>query len=149
MRAEHDDFPQVWRHLEHGQGRANAGTRLVLQGDYATGSLLYEESLAVDRELGFNAGVANTMIELGYVFYRLGNLERATACYIEAVSLGQDAGLPNEVANAQFGLAHVALDGVIPQRRGTCFKKACSHSVKRMIIAASPIAWRDWRKCIL
>jgi non-specific serine/threonine protein kinase len=84
---------------------------------------LYEESLAVDRELGFKPGMAATLAELGYVSYRLGNLEQATACYTEAVSLSQNVGLLNGGANAQFGLAQVALSEGDPQAAKTLFQE--------------------------
>ena len=95
----------------------------VLQGDYSAARLLYEESLAVDRELGFKPGMAATLAELGYVSYRLSNLERAIACYTEAVSLSQNVGLLNEGANAQFGLAQMALSEGDPQAAKALFQE--------------------------
>ena len=114
-------FGDVWSMARAEQVLARVS---VLQGDYSTARLSYEESLAVDRELGFKPGMAATLAELGYVSYRLGNLERATACYIEAVSLSQDVGLQNQGANAQFGLAQVALSGSDPQAARVLFQES-------------------------
>jgi predicted ATPase/DNA-binding CsgD family transcriptional regulator len=120
-RAIFHKFGDAWSIAKAGQVLARV---FVQQGDYAAGSLLYEESLAVDQELGFKPGIAQTLAELGYVSYRLGNLERATAYYTQAVSLSHDIGLPNEGANAQFGLAQVALNTGDPQVARTLFQES-------------------------
>jgi ATP/maltotriose-dependent transcriptional regulator MalT len=70
---------------------------------------LFEESIAVSRELG-NAGlVSMRLVNLGNVEIDAGNLDRASQVLEEALRLHQEEGNVVGVANAQLSLATVSL----------------------------------------
>ena len=78
------------------------------QGDYAQAVALWEESLALERELGNRAGVAKTLGNLGLVAYRQGEYARAATLHQESLALFRELGDKWGVANALSNLGNVA-----------------------------------------
>ena len=68
--------------------------------DPARARTLFEESVAVARELGDPLRLAHAVRHLGQVNHRLGRLESAARCYEEALDLHDRAGTAYPLAHA-------------------------------------------------
>ena len=82
----------------------------VEQGDYSAARALYEESVAIRRELGDRRGMAGVLGNLGYVAYELGDRSAARALSVEALAISRELGDPGRVADALNNLGNVAYD---------------------------------------
>jgi tetratricopeptide (TPR) repeat protein len=90
------------------QARTIAGNLTFDQGDYALATALYQESLALARELGDSRGVATSLNNLGMVATSQGDYEGATAFLDESLALHRQLGSQEGIARALHNLGRVA-----------------------------------------
>ncbi len=69
-----------------------AGVLATQTGDYAAARTVYEESLAIRRELGDRPGTANTLSNLGIVARWLDDLSSARELYEESLAIRRELG---------------------------------------------------------
>jgi predicted ATPase len=101
------DDDLVWRSL------GDLGVVALLQGDYERARDLVEQSLLTMRRCGDEEGGMVVRI-LGEVECALGNIEKATSYYEEALAMGRKLAHKRAVAGALEGLGKIAFD------RGDC-----------------------------
>jgi predicted ATPase len=87
----------------------DAGWLAIYQSDYDRAEVLGEESLALYRELGDTAGIADALDLLGWLAKERGNHTAASALYGEALALWREAGNKTGIAWALHGLAYVTM----------------------------------------
>ncbi|MBI1742119.1 tetratricopeptide repeat protein [Candidatus Acetothermia bacterium] len=85
-----------------------AGVFAMEQADYEHAVSLYEESLALRRELGDRKGVANSLNNLGLIAYNQGDFERAARMHTESLALRREVGEKWGVASSLNNLGVVA-----------------------------------------
>ncbi|MFL5732491.1 MAG: tetratricopeptide repeat protein, partial [Chloroflexia bacterium] len=95
-----------------------AGALAALQGDYATARSMYEESLAISRELGDKRGIAVSLGNLGNVAYGQGDYAIAHSLYEGSLALMRELGVSWGIGWILAGLGGVAA-GVGQASRGT------------------------------
>lgn len=78
-------------------------------GELATAVSLFEESLALNRELGNRAGIAEMLDHLGNVLYDQGDDAGARVHYEESLAILEELGDAGEMARPLIGLARVLL----------------------------------------
>ncbi|MFL5734305.1 MAG: ATP-binding protein, partial [Chloroflexia bacterium] len=104
--AKGDGLPRELRaKVLHGEG-----TLAWSQGDYEAARPLFEESLAIWRELGDKHGVANMLNNLGIVALPLGNYAEAYALHEESLGIYRELGDKWSIALALANLGLVALN---------------------------------------
>ena len=86
----------------------NAGDLALCQGRYAEAEAAMEAGLALYRDCGDQAGVANTLNRLGVVAGRRGDHPAAQAIFEQALQAGQTAADPDTVASIYHNLGQVA-----------------------------------------
>ena len=116
---EHHSEARAWlqRALELGSGttsaRANvlvgAGRLAWFQGELRRGNALLEESLALYRDLGDDAGTAFTLLVLGRIAVSQGDRKRGAALAKESLALFRQQGNEWGIARALIVLGDVAL----------------------------------------
>ena len=84
-----------------------AGELAFGQGDLARAAELFEEALALYRELGDDSGVAGVLVELGQVVRAQGDHDRAAALSEESLELNRGLGDPRISAIALGTLGRV------------------------------------------
>jgi len=84
-----------------------AGRLLQCQGEYERATALYQESLALLRELGDKQGIAHTLNNLGLVAWHQGNYSEAIAAYEESLALKRQLGDKRGIASSLGNLAIV------------------------------------------
>ena len=84
-----------------------AGRLLQCQGEYERATALYQESLALLRELGDKRGIAHTLNNLGLVAWHQGNYSEAIAAYEESLALKRQLGDKRGIASSLGNLAIV------------------------------------------
>ncbi len=92
-----------------------AGTLFYMQGDYTTARSLYEESLALNREIGDNSGIALSLGGLGIVAQMQGDNATARPLLEEGLALRRELGDKGGIANSLGGL------GIVAQMQGDYF----------------------------
>jgi predicted ATPase/class 3 adenylate cyclase/tetratricopeptide (TPR) repeat protein len=85
-----------------------AGALAWHQGDYAGAGALYEESLAIRRELGDTPGVAASLSNLGLMEYEQGDYASGAALLEESLSLRRELGDRNGIAASLSNLGMIA-----------------------------------------
>ncbi|HLK60521.1 MAG TPA: tetratricopeptide repeat protein [Chthonomonadaceae bacterium] len=85
-----------------------AGTLARMQGDYRSARSLYEEGLAIARELGDKRGLAESLLNLGNVAFNLGDYISARALYEEGLPLRRELGDKQDIASSLNNLGLVA-----------------------------------------
>ncbi len=105
-----------------------AGILAQDQGDYRAARTLHEESLAIKRELGDQAGVAASLNNLGHVARLQGDYRAARALYEEGLGVGREMGDPRGLAFSLRGL------GLIARYQGD-FPSACACYDESLTIA--------------
>jgi predicted ATPase/class 3 adenylate cyclase len=103
---------------EHAAARAKAlkGAAALAQdqGDYEVARQLYEESLAIRRELGDTLEIANLLNNLGYVVQQQGCYAAAGSLLQQSLAIYRDLGDEAGVAMALQNL------GIVAQQQGDC-----------------------------
>jgi tetratricopeptide (TPR) repeat protein len=89
-------------------GLTSLGALAFFQGDYARAVGLYEEGLALWRQLDDVPGTAITLGNLGEALDHAGDLVRARVLYAECLALSSDLGDRQGVAFAKSHLARIA-----------------------------------------
>ena len=84
------------------------GKMASLQGDYASARALYEESLAMRRELGDKQGMANSLRSLGIVASNQGDFASARPLYEESLAVSRDLGDKRGLAQSLHDLGKMA-----------------------------------------
>jgi tetratricopeptide (TPR) repeat protein len=77
------------------------------QGDYPAARALYEESLAIRRELGDRFGIAGSLNDLGDVVCKQGDYPAAGALYEESLAINRELGDRSGIPYSLEGLAAV------------------------------------------
>ena len=78
------------------------------QGDYVAARALFEESLALWREIGDKRGIATALNDLGWVAWRQGNYAAARTLSAESLALWKDLGERQGMATALTNLGWLA-----------------------------------------
>jgi predicted ATPase/DNA-binding SARP family transcriptional activator len=89
-----------------------AGVLASVQGEHGKARLLYEESLALSRELGDKQGIAASLNNLGIMAYQLGDAEAGRAMHEESLAVRREFGDTQGVAASLNNL------GIIAQAQG-------------------------------
>jgi tetratricopeptide (TPR) repeat protein len=79
------------------------------QGDYAAAGSLYEESLAISRELGNKGPIATTMRNLGRVAYAQGDYAPAGFLYEESLAMRRELGDKGGISTSLHYMGNMAL----------------------------------------
>jgi non-specific serine/threonine protein kinase len=85
-----------------------AGVLASIQDDFGPATALYEESLALQRELGDRQGIAACLNNLGNVAIDQGDYERAAILLEESLALRREMGDPWAIAQSLNNLGRVA-----------------------------------------
>jgi predicted ATPase/DNA-binding SARP family transcriptional activator len=89
-----------------------AGVLALIQGEHGKAKLLYEESLALSRELGDKQGIASSLNNLGVMAHQLGDSDTGRAMQEESLALRRELGDKQGIAASLNNL------GVIAQEQG-------------------------------
>ena len=116
---EHHSEARTWlqRALELGSDTTSARTKVLVgagrlawfQGELRRGSVLLEESLALYRDLGDDAGTAFTLLLLGRIAISQGDRKRGTTLVEESLALFRQQGNEWGIARALIVLGDAAL----------------------------------------
>ena len=87
---------------------SRAGAMERDQGDYTQSIILFEQALALYRELGDKWGIAATLNGIGYTIHEQGDFPRATSIYEESLALFQELGDKRASAYLLNNLGNVA-----------------------------------------
>jgi predicted ATPase len=85
-----------------------AGALAQCQGEYEAARALYEESLAIRRELGDQHGIADSLNNLGILASDQGEYEAARALYEESLAIRRELGNQQGIAGSLNNLGNVA-----------------------------------------
>jgi predicted ATPase/class 3 adenylate cyclase len=85
-----------------------AGTLAHNRGEYALARALFEESLAIWRELGHKAGIASALNNLGWMGFRLSEYAAGRSHSEEGLALYRELGDPRGIAAALNNLGWLA-----------------------------------------
>jgi tetratricopeptide (TPR) repeat protein len=96
--------------VERAKALSGAGDLAWYQGDYEGAVVLWQESLAISRELDDKPGIAWSVLSMGQVARLHGEHERANARFEESLSLFQELGIKLGVALSLNYLGFVAAD---------------------------------------
>jgi predicted ATPase/DNA-binding CsgD family transcriptional regulator len=92
-----------------GMALAGAGAVAYMMSDYASSRSLYEESLALFRELGDKQGIAEALDGLGEIATEVGDYETAVPLLEEFLALNLELGDKRGIANSLIQLGWAAL----------------------------------------
>jgi predicted ATPase/class 3 adenylate cyclase len=87
-----------------------AGALSYYQGDHPAARALYEQSLAIRRELGDRFGIAASLNNLGIVVCKQGDYPAARALYEESLAINRELGYPFGIASSLVALGDVTID---------------------------------------
>ncbi len=95
---------------ERAKALAGAAGLARQQGDYATARWLYEQSLALRRELGDERGVAAVRAELGLIGFHLGEYAAARVLLNDSIAALRELGDRQGLAMALNSLGMITMD---------------------------------------
>jgi predicted ATPase/class 3 adenylate cyclase len=95
------------RTKEHANAVNAAGTLAYCQADYPAARTLFEESLAIQRQMGDRSGIALSLNSFGNVAYRQGDYPAARVLYEESLAIRRDLGEPSGIAASLNNLGNV------------------------------------------
>lgn len=102
-----------------------AGFLASTQGDLDGAVPLFEESLALRRDLGYKSkGASHTLRELGIVAYQRGDYGRAVHLHDRSIALARELGHTFGVAHTLFALADVVRAQGNPGRAATLLEES-------------------------
>lgn len=87
-----------------------AGVLAWHQGDYPSARALYEESLAMRRELGDRKGISISLNNLGALAFRLTEYAFARTCFEESLAIRRELGDRHGIAYSLNNLGNLAHD---------------------------------------
>jgi len=87
-----------------------AGVLAYYQGDYPSARTLHEESLAIQRQLGAQGGIATSLTHLGNVACDQGDFASARALHEESLAIQRQLGDRRGIANSLGNLGNVVSD---------------------------------------
>jgi predicted ATPase/class 3 adenylate cyclase len=116
-----------------------AGNLARLQGDDAAARVLYEESLAINRELGNRRGIAGSLWGLGIRALYQGELATARALYEESLAIYRELGNKEDITGALNGLGEVFWRQGAYEAARVLFEE--SLEITRTLGNAGDIAW--------
>ncbi len=106
------------RTWEHQYALTAAGVLSCYQCDYPAAKVLFEESLAIVREMGFQRGIASSLNNLGLVALNQSDYPAAKALFEESLAIERELGNRFGVAVALSNLGYAALhEGDYPAAR--------------------------------
>ena len=79
------------------------------QGDYSSARSLYEQSLAIRRELGDKRGIARSLLNLGLVAYCQGDYSSARSLLEQSLAIQRELGDKRGIALSLLNLGAVSL----------------------------------------
>jgi tetratricopeptide (TPR) repeat protein len=79
-----------------------------LQGEYPQARQRYEESLAIERELGNRAGIASSLHQLGVLHHLQGEYPQARQRYEESLAVERELGNRAGIASSLHQLGRLA-----------------------------------------
>ncbi len=97
------------RTWEHQYALTAAGVLSCYQCDYPAAKVLFEESLAIVRELGFQRGIASSLNNLGLVALNQSDYPAARALFEESLAIERELGDRFGVAVSLSNLGYAAL----------------------------------------
>lgn len=87
-----------------------AGMLAYCRYDFDRALAMFEQSLALARELGDRTGIAHALNNVGTALVELRDLQRASACSTESLALAQELGLTWLCGWSLMNLGHVAIE---------------------------------------
>jgi tetratricopeptide (TPR) repeat protein len=78
------------------------------EGEFVAAQDVFDEALAIRRELGDKSGIANALNNLGIVVYSQGNFIKAQVLYEESLAICRELGEKWIMAHVLLNLGHVA-----------------------------------------
>lgn len=87
---------------------SGAGTLAKYQGDFVRARLLFDESLALRRELGDKKGIAASLNNLGTIAWNTGDYATARRLFGESLTVRQEIGDKQAIASTLSNLAAVS-----------------------------------------
>jgi tetratricopeptide (TPR) repeat protein len=113
-----------------GSGLHNLGNVAMAQGDIASARPLFEESLAISRELGNRMGISLSLADLARVAFEKGDYPDAGALFEESLAISRELG-------NRLGIAH-SLDnlGVVAVEQG-------DYAAARTLLKEGLVIWRE------
>ena len=122
-----------------------AGTLAIWRGEHVSARLLFEESLAIRRELGDGQGIAAALNNLGVIAGMQGDYASAQALYEESLSIkrllaDENASTANllhnlgELANLQgnYASAQAFFEESLAMRRAIGSKEGTAHALREL-----------------
>jgi non-specific serine/threonine protein kinase len=95
---------------ERAEALRTAGRLALRQNDYPSASALFDEALAIFREIGDRRGIAQTLSWYGVVPHHLGQHDAAQAMLEESLTISREIGIVSEQSIALRFLADLAQD---------------------------------------
>jgi tetratricopeptide (TPR) repeat protein len=97
-------------------GLLNLGNVANDQGDFAQARPLYEESLAIWREMGNGMRIAEALSDLGKMMHAQGDHALARVHFEESLTLSHELGFKQGIAQSLEAFAFLALQEAHPER---------------------------------
>src|SRR5262249_25506303 len=85
----------------------------------------YEASLQISRPFGLLRPQANSLVGLGTMYGRRGDLRRAIASFEESLTVARQIDNPNAISNACYMLAHALINEGTEITRGLALYEEC------------------------
>jgi predicted ATPase/DNA-binding SARP family transcriptional activator len=124
---------------ERAQALDGAGILAWRQGDYAAARTFYEESLAIQRELGNRGGIAWSLNQLGNLVHLQGDYAAARLLHQESLTLSLELQDKQGIANALDYLGNVAHEQADYAAARTFYEE--SLAIQRGLENKGGIAW--------